>query len=193
MGWLAGREVIIIIGMLAFSSKVFRPPVLSPGGLRITASPAGVNRVELRTDLRSEWGTTLASGPPSEVLDQAIAELVRYFDGFPVRFETPLDLASTGDSFQTRIWRSLREIPYGQTCTYGDLAREVGMPGAARAAGQAVGRNPLPLFLPCHRVVGCGGHLTGFSSGLLLKVKLLELEGIEISPGTTSARRRILA
>ncbi|HZG84768.1 methylated-DNA--[protein]-cysteine S-methyltransferase [Paenibacillus sp.] len=102
--------------------------------------------------------------------------LRRYFAGEPVGFEDiPLDPAGT--DFQLATWAALGRIPYGEVRTYGELARDVGRPKAVRAIGAAVGRNPLPLLLPCHRVVGSNGALTGFRGGLRLKQRLLSLEG----------------
>lgn len=102
--------------------------------------------------------------------------LRRYFAGETVGFEgIPLDPAGT--DFQLDTWTALGRIPYGEVRTYGELARDVGRPKAVRAIGAAVGRNPLPLLLPCHRVVGSNGTLTGFRGGLRLKQRLLSLEG----------------
>ncbi len=92
----------------------------------------------------------------------------------PRRGDTPL--APEGTPFQLRVWQALREIPYGETITYGELARRIGKPTASRAVGAANGRNPLPIIVPCHRVIGSNGTLTGFYGGLHLKAGLLELE-----------------
>lgn len=97
--------------------------------------------------------------------------------GEAVNFDDlPLD-AHQGTDFRRRVWAATRAIPRGQTRTYGELAREVGSPGAARAVGQAMARNPWPIVVPCHRVVGSDGRLTGFGGGLEMKRHLLELEG----------------
>ena len=92
----------------------------------------------------------------------------------------PLDLSS-GTAFQRSVWEAMREIPPGKTKSYGDVARAIGRPKAVRAVGQACGANPIPLFVPCHRVVAAGGRLGGFSGGLPLKRKLLEREGVRFS------------
>ncbi len=93
----------------------------------------------------------------------------------PGAFPLPLDLRGT--PFQQQVWRELRKVPYGQTVSYGELARRVGRPGAVRAVGQAVGANPIPIIVPCHRVVGADGSLVGYGGGLEIKSALLRLEG----------------
>jgi methylated-DNA-[protein]-cysteine S-methyltransferase len=104
----------------------------------------------------------------------AIAQLGEYFAGERRRFELPL--APRGTEFQRRVWRALTEIPYGKTLSYGELARRIGKPSAPRAVGLANGANPLPIVVPCHRVIGADGSLTGFGGGLPIKRKLLALE-----------------
>ena len=107
-------------------------------------------------------------------LDLAAEQLDEYFSGGRRRFELPL--APTGTPWQLRVWSALADIPYGATESYGSLASRVGRPGAARAVGAANGRNPLPLVLPCHRVVGSDGSMTGFGGGIERKLALLALE-----------------
>lgn len=102
--------------------------------------------------------------------------LCRYFDGQSVSFDEPLDVSGATD-FQRRVWEATRCIPRGQTATYGEIARQVGSPGAARAVGQVMARNPWPVIVPCHRVVGHDGRLTGFGGGLTMKQRMLEMEG----------------
>ncbi len=111
----------------------------------------------------------------------AIAQLHEYFAGERQRFELPL--APRGTEFQRRVWRALTEIPYGKTTSYGELARRIGKPSASRAVGLANGANPLPIIVPCHRVIGADGSLTGFGGGLQIKRKLLALENAERSAG----------
>jgi methylated-DNA-[protein]-cysteine S-methyltransferase len=112
----------------------------------------------------------------SDLLDEAAARLRAYFAGELVDFDLPLDLHGT--EFQRRCWLALATIPYGQTVSYGEQARRLGLgPDAARAVGAANGQNPLPLVLPCHRVIGANGSLTGFGGGLHVKRYLLEHEG----------------
>lgn len=110
----------------------------------------------------------------SEALGPAIRQLQAYFDGELTEFDLPL--APTGTRFQLLVWQALQRIPYGETVSYGHLAREIGRPKAARAVGGAVGCNQLPIVTPCHRVIGCTGKLTGFGGGLDIKAALLALE-----------------
>lgn len=106
---------------------------------------------------------------------EAIRQLEAYFAGKLQDFT--LSLAPQGTEFQLRVWHALAEIPFGTTISYGELARRVGRPRAFRAVGAANGRNPLPIVLPCHRVIGSDGSLTGYGGGLHIKRALLELEG----------------
>ena len=108
------------------------------------------------------------------VLMQAERELEEYFAGRRISFSVPLSMHGT--PFQLRVWRALTEIPYGETLSYGELARRIGNPKACRAVGMANHVNPLPVFVPCHRVVGANGGLTGYAGGLDIKRLLLELE-----------------
>jgi methylated-DNA-[protein]-cysteine S-methyltransferase len=108
-------------------------------------------------------------------LDEARRQLAEYFAGERRSFQ--LVTVSVGDAFQRRVWELIDGIPYGLTTTYGELARELGGPSLARRVGAAVGRNPLSVIRPCHRVVGKGGRLTGYAGGLERKRALLELEG----------------
>ncbi len=102
------------------------------------------------------------------------AQLERYFAGEPVEFDVPLRAAGT--PFQERVWAALREIPYGETVSYGELARRIGAPGASRAVGLANGRNPVAIVIPCHRVIGADGSLTGYGGGVGRKSWLLRHE-----------------
>ena len=114
--------------------------------------------------------------PETPLLIQAERELGEYFSGTRRGFDLPL--APQGTDFQRRVWRALQDIPYGQTRSYAQLAAAVGAPRACRAVGGANGRNPLPILIPCHRVIAADGRLAGFSAGLERKEALLELEGI---------------
>jgi methylated-DNA-[protein]-cysteine S-methyltransferase len=111
----------------------------------------------------------------SPILRRAADQLREYFAGERIEFDLPL--RPDGTSFQRRVWATLAEIPYGETWSYGELARRIGSPTAFRAVGAANGQNPLPIVLPCHRVIGADGSLTGFGGGLHLKRFLLEHEG----------------
>lgn len=101
--------------------------------------------------------------------------LDNYFSGKPIAPQMPLS-PQGGTSFQRKVWKTLQSIPYGETCTYAWLARQVGSPQGVRAVGNACGKNPIPIFIPCHRIVGSNGSLGGFSSGLKWKKRLLALE-----------------
>ncbi|MEJ2297551.1 MAG: methylated-DNA--[protein]-cysteine S-methyltransferase [Woeseiaceae bacterium] len=107
-------------------------------------------------------------------LAEACRQLREYFAGERREFDLPLSL--TGTEFQVSVLRALRDIPYGETVSYGDIARRVGRPKAVRAVGAANGRNPIPIVIPCHRVIGSTGDLTGFGGGLDTKEALLRLE-----------------
>jgi methylated-DNA-[protein]-cysteine S-methyltransferase len=105
---------------------------------------------------------------------EAVRQLGAYFEGDLTRFDLPVRLH--GSAFQQEVWHALTEIPYGETTSYGELARRVGRPGAARAVGLANGQNPVAIIVPCHRVVGADGSLTGYAGGLHRKRILLQLE-----------------
>lgn len=123
-----------------------------------------------------------------EALSQATAQLQEYFEGRRTTFDLPL--APVGTPFQRRVWAALREIPFACTTTYGDVARSIGAPRAVRAVGAAIGRNPLSIVVPCHRVVGAGGSLTGFAGGLDNKKWLLGHERAH-EPGTLLADQEL--
>ncbi|MDJ1133164.1 methylated-DNA--[protein]-cysteine S-methyltransferase [Streptomyces iconiensis] len=132
----------------------------------------------LGTDPRPAAGTP----EPPAALTAATEELARYFDGVPGPFTVPLDWSLTG-GFHARVLRELASsVPYGTTVGYQDLARRVGEPGAARAVGVAMGANPLPVVVPCHRVLESSGAIGGFGGGLETKRTLLSLEGVLPEP-----------
>ncbi len=112
--------------------------------------------------------------PDDELLREAASQLQRYFAGTLARFDLPLDLQGT--PFQRSVWQALLRIPSGRTCSYGELARSIGAPAAVRAVGAAIGRNPASLVVPCHRVLGTDGALTGYAGGVDRKRALLALE-----------------
>ena len=111
---------------------------------------------------------------PDPVLDAAARQLTEYFAGERRDFDLPLDL--DGTEFQRAAWRALADVPYGETRSYAEQADAIGRPGAFRAVGAANGRNPVPIVLPCHRIVGADGSLTGFGGGLAVKERLLRHE-----------------
>lgn len=161
---------------------VFYTTMDSPiGPLWLVATPTGLCRVGLPGEswaaleewlARRVWPEMLEENP--EVLAHAVAQLREYFSRLRRRFDLSLDLRGT--PFQQRVWAELLCIPYGQTVSYGELARRIGRPGAARAVGTAVGANPVPIIVPCHRVVGADGSLVGYGGGLEVKAALLRLE-----------------
>lgn len=122
-------------------------------------------------EISPQWREDPGHGPLAECARQ----LAAYFRGERRGFELPL--APRGTPFQQRVWREIARIPYGGTITYAQLAARSGAPGAARAAGAATGRNPLTLVVPCHRVIGTAGGLTGYAGGVERKTRLLEEEG----------------
>ena len=146
------------------------------GPLRLVADDEGLRRLEFR-DGRD--GSTFDPPPPEWTEDaRALAPVARqleeYFAGRRKHFE--LDLAPEGTPFQKQVWERLLEIPYGETISYGLLAKRVGNPNASRAVGLANGRNPIAIVIPCHRVIGSNGTLTGYGGGLPTKQTLLALE-----------------
>jgi methylated-DNA-[protein]-cysteine S-methyltransferase len=133
------------------------------------------------------FGQTIEPRGYSPVLDQAIKELDQYFAGhrtdFSVRFKTK------GTPFQQKVWGALARIPYGAIPSYSDIADDIGRPSAVRAVGMANNKNPIPVFIPCHRVIGRDGSLVGYAGGLEVKRKLLDLE-LRVSSGMTTELRR---
>jgi len=150
--------------------------IFSNRGLRALALP-----VATREEAESQFvckGMEETCVETDKEIAQLVNDLRRYFAGEPVKFAIELDLDGlTG--WQKRVLMKAAEIPYGKVMTYGGLAVAVGSPGAGRAVGQAMARNPVPIVVPCHRVVAASGKLGGFSAGLDWKRKLLRLEGIE--------------
>jgi methylated-DNA-[protein]-cysteine S-methyltransferase len=133
-------------------------------------SLSGLYMVEGRKPMSVRPGWT----PASEPFGAVRAQLDEYFAGARTTFEVPLAMAGT--PFQLRVWSALQEIPYGETVSYGEIARRVGEPSAARAVGLANGSNPVSVIVPCHRVIGSSGKLTGYGGGLERKRALLDLE-----------------
>ena len=143
------------------------------GPLRLVGDDEGLREIAFLGGKRPP--VSMPAGPPSrEPFRDVIAELDEYFAGRLMRFHARL--APRGTPFQLRVWSLLREIPYGETTTYAGIARTLGQPNACRAVGAANGRNPIPVIIPCHRVVGADGSLTGFGGGLDIKRALLRLE-----------------
>ena len=148
------------------------------GPLTLAATAAGLAGVWF-DDQKHHPGDLLAPEVPAQHwLALAGDELQRYFAGRLQRFTVALD--PQGTAFQQQVWQALLHIPFGRLSTYGQLAQQVGRPAAARAVGAAVGRNPLGIIVPCHRVVGQDGTLTGYAGGLHRKQALLKLEGAPV-------------
>ena len=144
------------------------------------SSPIGpLTIVTSETDLieiRFQNGREMSGHSAADtVLEETIRQLDAYFSGSLREFDLPLD--PQGTEFQLEVWSALRDIPYGQTASYGDVARRIGRPDAVRAVGAANGQNPIPIVIPCHRVIGADGSLTGYGGGLEIKRALLALEG----------------
>lgn len=134
-----------------------------------TALDTGLNWIQRKMDFAS-----VIEDASVEPLHHASEQLERYFAGECEQFTCPLDLHGT--TFQLQVWNALTRIPYGETRTYTDIAREIGHPGAVRAVGAANGANPVAIIVPCHRVIGSNGSLTGYGGGLPTKAWLLALE-----------------
>lgn len=144
------------------------------GPLLLAADAVGLTRVHFQcgpAPLQPPAGWRHDAAPFAD----AIAQLAEYFAGKRRTFRLPL--APAGTPFQLSVWQALRAIPYGETVSYGHLARQLGHARGARAVGLANGSNPLPVIVPCHRVIGADGSLTGFGGGLPIKRALLSLEG----------------
>lgn len=158
------------------------------GRLRLAVTQTGAVRIALpRAGGRGFAGWLERALPGAEsvewlpTLDKLRHELDEYFSGRRRRFAVPLDLRGTG--FQLAVWNALREIPFGETRSYGEIARSIRRPAAARAIGAASGANPLPILVPCHRVIAAGGKLGGYSGGLETKRRLLALEKASVPKG----------
>ena len=167
---------------MKFKASTVQTVMDSPlGPIMLAASDAGLQGAWFVQGQRhmpdsSNWPVSTHNA----ILLQAEEELSRYFAGEPVAFDVPLDLDS-GTAFQQAVWRALLQIPRGSTTSYGALSARLGKPSAVRALGGAVGRNPLSIVVPCHRVLGMDGSLTGYAGGLERKVALLRLEGAPFS------------
>jgi methylated-DNA-[protein]-cysteine S-methyltransferase len=145
----------------------------SVGTLVLAADDEGLTQVVLPGGVRRRRPDEPPAGAPAHLGDAAV-QLAEYFGGARSTFDLPL--VAEGTEFQRQVWFALADIPYGETISYAELARWVGRPNAFRAVGQANGANPLPIVLPCHRVVASGGGIGGYGGGLDMKRELLALE-----------------
>jgi methylated-DNA-[protein]-cysteine S-methyltransferase len=168
-------------GLLDVAYDVTDSPL---GPLFLAATERGLCRIVYDAEPEAEeeqlalgFGARVLRSP--RALDETRRELDDYFEGRRTTFELPIDLAPVG-AFQRQVLLRLADVPYGSVTTYGTLARESGRPRAARAVGGAMNRNPVPIVLPCHRVVGADGRLVGYGGGLDRKIALLKLEGVEL-------------
>lgn len=160
---------------MTLSKKVLESPL---GPLLAYASDRGVRAIVFSDSdpARNGVHNEVVDAPDHEALCELSNQMEQYFAGTRRVFDLPLD--PLGTEFQQQAWLALREIPFGETRSYGEQARAIGRPSAVRAIGGANGRNPLSIVVPCHRVIGASGELTGFGGGLHRKRALLELEGV---------------
>jgi methylated-DNA-[protein]-cysteine S-methyltransferase len=157
---------------MTFSYKEINSPV---GKLKIIAGPKTLVAIEWEGERgnRKQQGS-MKLEPRHPILLETERQLGEYFAGTRTRFDLPLE--TRGSDFENKVWRALEKIPYGKTRSYLDLAKTIGAPKACRAVGAANSRNPLPIVVPCHRVIGANGKLTGFAGGLERKATLLAHE-----------------
>ena len=142
--------------------------------LHIAGSEAGISRISFSGDMPADW-TRCDTDP---LLKEAARQLTSYFHRDLRQFDLPLDLQGT--AFQQKVWNGLLDIPYGRLICYAELAERIGSPKAFRAVGGANGRNPVPIIVPCHRVINADGGIGGYSGGLDYKWRLLEIEGVHL-------------
>ena len=154
-------------------TETYQSQLDSPiGTLTLVASDDGLRKILWEDQADDADDAVLDDAHP--VLAAAAAQLAEYFRGDRERFDLPLDLVGT--DFQKEAWLALASVPYGETTSYAEQAERIGRKGAFRAVGAANGKNPVPIVLPCHRIVGANGALTGFAGGLDIKQRLLALE-----------------
>jgi methylated-DNA-[protein]-cysteine S-methyltransferase len=174
---------------MQYVHKTMSSPV---GKLTLVATESGLAAILWEDDdprrVRIEHGPEDRRHP---ILVETENQLGEYFASARKQFSVELTFVC-GTPFQRRVWQALRDIPFGETRTYSDLARGIGCPKAARAVGAANGKNPLSIVAPCHRVIGMSGNLTGFAGGLAAKAHLLRLEGVESVDHHTALRERRL-
>ncbi len=154
------------------------------GKLRMAATENGLAGLWFEGQQHHPGELKVPDEPTHAVLASAASQLAAYFRGQLHHFDLPLDAAGT--EFHRAVWQALMSIPPGETSTYGAIASRAGRPAAVRAVGAAIGRNPISIIVPCHRVIGGDGSLTGYAGGLPRKQALLELEGA-LAPGSTKA------
>ena len=146
------------------------------GRLYLIASDKSLKGVTWRKQPGPVVDSLAGKDPATRILKRAVSELTEYLEGKRKRFAVPLD--AKGTLFQKQVWAELMKIPYGQTCSYRDIAKRLKNSNAVRAVGSANGRNPLCIIVPCHRVIAASGQLGGYSGGMEIKTRLLELEKV---------------
>jgi methylated-DNA-[protein]-cysteine S-methyltransferase len=162
---------------MAYSYKVVDSPV---GELKLVASDKGLAAILWQNDRPNRVRLSpLSEEPDNPILLEAERQLGEYFAGKLKAFTVPLDFKGT--EFQKSVWRALLTIPFGETRSYAEIARQIGRPTAVRAVGAANGRNPISIIAPCHRVLGSTGALTGYGGGLAAKERLLGLERSKVA------------
>ena len=158
--------------------RIWYTTMASPfGPVCVAGTVMGLTRVDFQRGNRPVQLAAAWQEDPG-LLEQAVHQLQEYFQGQRQSFTLPL--TPPGTPFQQRVWQELQRIPFGTTLTYRELAQRLGMPRAARAVGHANGRNPLAIVIPCHRLIGSDGQLRGYASGLALKQRLLQHEGVQL-------------
>jgi methylated-DNA-[protein]-cysteine S-methyltransferase len=162
---------------MTYAFKTMPSPV---GELTLVASEKGLTAILWENDDPDRVRLAdRTEAPANPVLVETARQLGEYFAGRREVFDLPLDFHGT--DFQKRVWEQLLAIPFGETRSYGEIARALGQPTASRAVGAANGKNPISIVAPCHRVIGTNGSLTGFAGGLEAKQRLLALEGLELA------------
>jgi len=161
------------------SETVFRTLDSPVGTITVAGDGSVVAHLRMTGQTHAPAGQEAWRHEPTAFVD-AVDQLHAYFDGELTEFDLPLQMEGT--AFQRQVWDALLDIPYGETTSYGEIARRVGKPGAARAVGLANGQNPVAIIVPCHRVIGADGSLTGYGGGLDRKVTLLQLERKHVTP-----------
>ncbi|MDG2283156.1 MAG: methylated-DNA--[protein]-cysteine S-methyltransferase [Longimicrobiales bacterium] len=154
--------------------------------MTVWTSPHGVRRIEFGPLPRERHTDPPEAWPPE--LREAVTQLKAYFAKERTSFDLPLDLSGVTSDFQREVYDKLLNVGHGQVTSYGEIARQIGKPDKARAVGQAVGSNPIPIVVPCHRVIASDGRLTGFSGGLTAKVALLKLEGVDVDGSSPNSK-----
>jgi O-6-methylguanine DNA methyltransferase len=179
---LRTRRVIVVADMQANEVTIARVPtpmgifsaVFTPHGLSLLLFPSQPFRV--CEDWARRWTPEAYSVESDPAVRQLEEQLASYFDGHLRQFTVPLDLRGT--PFQKRVWSEVETVGYGEVRSYAQVAGAIGTPKAVRAVGAANGANPVPIIVPCHRIIGSNGHLVGYGGGLDMKRQLLELEGV---------------